>query len=479
MRRCRISYFNLFLLLFISACNAPTQSPSLSPGGPGSGEGSEVAANVGNGVVEKGSSVTHQLGGGTIDGNGGDKRPLYADAAWFLNLPNNEIRYCLEVSPDFGVSPQTLNDRILESFKNWFQYIERKEINQALTEEGFSFPERASRDFSEPLPQTLGEYSDCQGNEHIQFAFGTSSQEIRTERLKYGSPAAFGFQRIRSQTSANRVENSGVIWISPPNLVFADGEERVRLDWQDPLDLKMILNHEIGQIFGITYVPGTIMDQDAVRIYLREKLAALVGKRSLDREKWAAIDQTQELYICADCKDNPLSYEGKLTPILEYEMQSVLEALLPARRKLMGEEELIQVSLQPVFEGDWKPRKTTAIRIVFKGEGWQEELEMSLSAPLVRSGVLLVGSGRVIQTRSIAPIFTLYTDALAEPRSLSHSWQSILGSVTLRGTNLGAPERVTLSLEQNHNHSPLRIRVLSEGPAGPREFLLFEAKLVR
>ena len=469
------------LLVLLAACESSLQQ-SAAPANGAAGEAGGNDSGFASGDLPG-------LGGGGVDGNGGDVRSPRADSAWFLNLPEHKIVYCMRTAAEFGVSPQVLQTAISHSFSTWFTYIRNKQINRGLTAHGLYFPRTAVRGSHRPLPASPQAYSDCGGGEHIRFEFGTSSDLVKQEQQKYALPAAFGVRVRQRADNPAMVADTGMIWLAPPRDYRIEDGRVAHLDWQDPLDLPAVLNHEIGQIFGIGYVPGTIMDQDAVRHYLSEKVeASLPGSLPLQREKWLSLDQEQEIYVCPDCTDTHVRYRGaadlsaagfaelcrtedtrsgagragaKTTDAnSDCEGEPLLELILADSG--LAAAAIDSVQLYPRWHGPVEPY-VAAMDIVFADGAERVTLTLHLGVPSDSSAAM---AG--LRSRPLVPVFKRHARVLAKPVSLSSAWHQLRGELLIgpdlaARLNLAITEDLEAKLQLRENRLPVVLEFNADG----------------
>src|SRR5947209_5106240 len=77
---------------------------------------------IGLGIVWTALASAAVRGPGS-SGGGGDVVPLEARAAWFVG--GDPIHYCVEMAPDFGVSPGKAYTALETAIANWKDYISK------------------------------------------------------------------------------------------------------------------------------------------------------------------------------------------------------------------------------------------------------------------------------------------------------------------------------------------------------------------
>jgi len=229
------------------------------------------------------------LAGGDSSG-GTDLLPPDANAAWFLEGADGEqarvIHYCVEIAPDFGVSPDEASATIEKAFGIWRDYIDLHQLN--------ADPYRGRH-----LVLTVEKMASCSGNQDLRFLLGVETPEIQKARVRYFNPFAIAWKDFYDlQTGWGK----GSIWV----VSQGRGKPAVQVpNWQKPNYLLGQLLHEIGHVLGCEHIPGTIM---------RESLATILetGDSAWQLNR---IDGHVLLAICGDNQTCYLEYPGLVRPM--------------------------------------------------------------------------------------------------------------------------------------------------------------------
>jgi hypothetical protein len=241
-------------------------------------------------------SVESAVRGGGMDSGGGDLFSADQGAAWFLG--DREVKYCLEVSSDFGESPANLKDLVEGSFQQWFTYLNERSTKSGVSTEGL------------PIAQKRRLLRTCDGTQDLSFYFGVTSAEIEKAKARFSSPVAFAH---RIAYDLDQGWGSGFIWIA------RNGGVSTRFpDWSRPSRLKGMILHEIGHVLGNSHLAGTIMDERLADM-LSWPQDLVYGWNLEDR--FSHIDGPQILMRCKDCSmkfsgtisHDPSSTEAKQT----------------------------------------------------------------------------------------------------------------------------------------------------------------------
>jgi hypothetical protein len=178
------------------------------------------------------------------------------------------IHYCIEASPDFGVSVEAARKKIEEAFATWDRYQELKLTDRT----------------PETLPSTRIKFEpNCAPNIDIAFFLGVNNSRTIQAAEAYQDPLAFEYRATRAP---EKQWSQGYIWVKKsPN-------------WANVDNLFAVLLHEIGHIQGNAHVAGTIMDTNIAH-FLCKQDEYLVDNRSwYDQKKsLTEIDQQHELVV--------------------------------------------------------------------------------------------------------------------------------------------------------------------------------------
>jgi hypothetical protein len=251
-----------------------------------------------------GLSLLFALGvnaGGGWNG-GGDGRPWEADSAWYLTVKeaSTPISYCFDRAKNFRLSPTIISGIVERSFKRWFNYINERQVNSAL-----------SRERKNILTTSASELSHCNGSEDLRLAFGTSSDFIEHEKKRYFDPLAFALSGRPTRKHIDQRGNwygNGFIWVALNRHGLNMSEEYFALETE------VLIMHELGHIFGNGYVAGTVMDQNIGRFLNNLRIGRFFrwndAKRDLQiLKRLMEIDGSRDLVLCLapDCKTQSYS----------------------------------------------------------------------------------------------------------------------------------------------------------------------------
>lgn len=213
--------------------------------------------------------------------NGAERPAVFEDAVWFGDA-KREIKTCLDLAPDFGVSAEEAKRTVNQAFAAWERYLEAKRVRAEMQKRGIDISMR------------LAWAGGCTGAEDLKISLGSQDPEMTKAAAEYSSP--LGFAR-RTEFNEETLWGRGFIWIAPPG-----NFSKEKLDWSQQNRLLGILMHEIGHVLGCGHVWGTIMRDNLADDILRDMPSFI---NTFDR-----IDAGRQLVLCQGC---PVKLSGRIT----------------------------------------------------------------------------------------------------------------------------------------------------------------------
>jgi len=187
----------------------------------------------------------HSKEGGESSGGGENMSPENG-SAWFLGK-DKTIETCYIRLDGFGADDQTVRTAIEDTFSNWADYFDKKNIEIDVATKLHIKPK-------------------CQGNEDLTYYFGVMPNEVKKRIGKFDHPTAFS---VRKTYDLEKGWGKGFVWV---NKDFSyDGDAP---DWKgSPNCIFSTLLHESGHIFGNK--PGsapdaTVMDENHINAVVNQ-----------------------------------------------------------------------------------------------------------------------------------------------------------------------------------------------------------------
>lgn len=169
-------------------------------------------------------------------GNGTDYRSLEDRSAWFVDS-NRTFTYCVKVDPAFGVSNEKSLATVADSLQAWADY-------------------HAERSWHKTLSTKSRFESSCSDATDLVFLLGTKLPKGEASDQHVGLAVKKAYDKKAGW-------GQGYVWIAAEGSVPAEGEDGPYPNWQEVDSLKAVLLHEIGHVYGVDHVEGTIMRANA------------------------------------------------------------------------------------------------------------------------------------------------------------------------------------------------------------------------
>lgn len=144
--------------------------------------------------------------GGGISSTGGENHAPADGAAWFLG--EAPVRYCLEVSANFGSSTGDVGAQVDRALKTWRNYYLDKTRGEP-SDEGTDANIEEWMHLGSIDTNFYG-LSKCDGSEDLHFYFGVTGSEVKDHVTEFANPYAFA-QRTSFDKSTGR--GKGFIWV--------------------------------------------------------------------------------------------------------------------------------------------------------------------------------------------------------------------------------------------------------------------------
>jgi hypothetical protein len=201
--------------------------------------------------------------GGDSSG-GGDVLTRDPGDAWFVGK-GAPFSYCIQISPDFGVTADFARARIDRAFATWSDYLARKV---------------APRWKAEQQPSTNAAFqASCSAATDVTFYLGVSNADVKKGAVAYQDPVAFEYRQSHADGRSR-----GFVWVSS------------RTYWGKLDNLQAILLHETGHLLGNAHVSGTIMDAGIANV-LKDSDTCLGADANWCSMRQTHVDQMHELVV--------------------------------------------------------------------------------------------------------------------------------------------------------------------------------------
>jgi hypothetical protein len=187
------------------------------------------------------STAASQAGDGTS--TSGADLDLDQNNPW--NLGETPVEYCIEISPSFGYTHDVLAELIQESLGEWRTFFRKYHLD----EKKFN---ALSDGRSRGLALDFVEVARCTDRAtQIRMLFGAPDSEIRN--VVDATDQAFGLA-LRERYNHKTYRNGGILWI--------------RTQRYAPNELKHVLSHELGHVFGMRHDTVSIMQSNLAEQFL-------------------------------------------------------------------------------------------------------------------------------------------------------------------------------------------------------------------
>jgi len=207
---------------------------------------------------------------GGWSGNGGGSRDE-SDNIWFIG--DSSIKYCFSKDSQFPLSGIELSELISSSITEWMKFFKDynlvdNDLAGGYTRErmnSFQFHDSQNRKLTTEFIYT----NDC-SEARLQFLFGIENKVISNYK-KYATDHPYGLA-VRQKYDHKNYAHSGIIWID--NFT------------KDKKEIKHMLLHELGHIFGMKHDSVPVMDEEMIKFLGKKKefRSQFIGK--IESDAW-------------------------------------------------------------------------------------------------------------------------------------------------------------------------------------------------
>lgn len=232
-------------------------------------------------------------------GNGGETTDPKRGSAWFAEDTKHSVsgkaqkkvvQYCIIASPDFPITIAILKPKVQTAVSEWIRYLKTHRV----FEDG-AFEKRLTLDWVE---------SQSCDHSDLKFSFGESDPATEVASRNLNQPWSMA---LRTSYDAENTWSKGVVWFAKPG-IYTETSGATYPNWNLSFSIEALLLHEIGHVFGVGHVDGTIMAEDIVSSV---KFLNLSDPSRRERQL-TQIDQEFEVIPCYSCNANDLAYRGRL-----------------------------------------------------------------------------------------------------------------------------------------------------------------------
>lgn len=207
---------------------------------------------------------------GGWSGNGGGSRDE-SDNIWFIG--DAPIKYCFSKAKDFPLNGSELHVLIKKSIDNWISFFDSYGLTNKFLAGGYPRPRLNMLQFpdgkNKKLTTNFTYTNDCK-EARLQFLFGIENKIIKNYK-KFATDHPYGLA-VRQKYDHKDFAHSGVVWIDN----FS----------KDKTEIKHMLLHELGHVFGMKHDSVPVMDEDMTQFLgkKREFLSSFIGK--IESDSW-------------------------------------------------------------------------------------------------------------------------------------------------------------------------------------------------
>ncbi len=207
---------------------------------------------------------------GGWSGNGGGSRDE-SDNIWFIG--DSPIKYCFSKAKDYPLNGNQIHALIKTSIKSWVSFFDSYGLTNVNLAGGYPHPRLNSLQFpsgeNKKLTTEFAYTNDC-SKARLQFLFGIENKIIKNYK-KFATDHPYGLA-VRQKYDHKNFAHSGVVWID--NFT------------KDKKEIRHMLLHELGHVFGMEHDSVPVMDEDMMKFLgsKRELLTSFLGK--IESDSW-------------------------------------------------------------------------------------------------------------------------------------------------------------------------------------------------
>lgn len=191
---------------------------------------------------------------GGWSGNGGGSRDE-SDNIWFIG--SSPIKYCFAKDAKFPLKGAELHKIVNDGFAKWNEFFKSYDLADNNLAGGYAHPRLNSLQFADGVNRKMATefvYTNDCSEARLQFLFGIENSVI-TNYKKFATEHPYGLA-VRQKYDHKNFAHKGIVWID--NFT------------KDKNEIKHIILHELGHVFGMKHDSVPVMD---------ENLTQMLGKK--------------------------------------------------------------------------------------------------------------------------------------------------------------------------------------------------------
>ncbi|MBT7610880.1 MAG: hypothetical protein HN576_14050 [Bacteriovoracaceae bacterium] len=262
----------LITLILISITNSWSQELGLND----STSSEDLLSNpindrLNNHLNERGIGVLAREGGWT--GNGGGFGEL-SNNIWFIG--KKEIPYCIRRSPNYPFSKEQIESIIDQSLDKWNHFFKKYDLLNQKLAGNYEVQKLNNIQFFDKKNRSLNfnfiKKEKCgavEGNQ-LTFLFGLENEVIKNYK-KFSMDHPFGLA-VRETYNHKDFTHHGIVWIDQ----FT----------HDKKELKHIILHELGHIFGMKHNSVYVMDEKVAELLTKKRKFKSAYLGNIESDSW-------------------------------------------------------------------------------------------------------------------------------------------------------------------------------------------------
>jgi hypothetical protein len=266
--------FIFIVLLSFNITISWSQGPNLADNSSSNDQLSNSTSNnrLNNRVSRVGAKLLSREGGWT--GNGGGFGEI-SQNIWFIG--KTEIPYCIESSADYPISKKDLSIYIQQSIQKWKSFFKKYNLLKNKLAGDFESERLNAIQFKDGKNRGLNFNfilkKSCQSSENgnnLIFLFGLENDVIKNYK-KFSIEHPFGLA-VRESYNHQTFAQQGIVWIDK----FS----------KEAKEIKHILLHELGHVFGMEHNSVYVMDEKVAELLTKNRKFQSSFLGNIESDSW-------------------------------------------------------------------------------------------------------------------------------------------------------------------------------------------------